>query len=577
MVTMTGRQIASVFSDIQTYLELNGEEDFKTKAYARAARALETTTVDVEAAARAGRLTSIPGIGKTLAVEVLEIVETGTCRQLEELRKSTPPGLIDITRIRGVGGKKVRTLHLALGVASLDELEAACRDNRVAGVAGFGAKSQENILAGIVELRKNEGRFRLDTALRLVDELLPRLRSLDAVGRAEATGRVRRGAEEFDHVSLLVETDDAERLRSELATILDDVRAVDGELRCIADGRFDVRSLTATSGDFIARLHASTGASDYAFMISLPLEARGYQLRDDALVRDGEPVALEREEDLFALAGTQFIAPELREGIDEVRRAIDGSLPQLVEASQMRGILHVHSQWSDGRRTIAELAEHAVASGYEYLLMCDHSKAAFYANGLDEARLAEQGREIDAINERYDPAVFRVLKGIECDILADGSLDLADDALAALDAVVVSVHSRFDLQRELQTERICRALEHRYTTILGHSTGRLILSRKGYDVDLRIVIDTAARYGRSIEINGNPYRLDLPWRMARHARRKGVQIAINPDAHSLEDFANVRYGLVMARKAALSAADIVNTMSADEFLNWAQEMRDRHA
>jgi DNA polymerase (family 10) len=571
---MTGRQIASILSDIQTYLELNGEEDFKTRAYARAARALETTTVDVEEAARAGRLTSIPGIGKALAVEVMEIIETGSCELLRELRDKTPPGLIDMTRIRGVGGKKVRTLHQSLGIASLDELETACRENRVAGVAGFGAKSQENILAGITELKRNEGRFRLDVALRIVDELLPRLRELDSVERAETTGRVRRGAEEFDHVSFIVQTADGDRLVAELAALFTDVRMVDGVIRALAEGRFDVRIHVATAETFVPLWHSTTGASDYWFMISLPLASRGYELRAGALERDGSPVTLASEEELYDLAGTQWIEPELREGIDEVRRAIDGTIPELITRDTMRGVLHVHSQWSDGRRTIEEIAEHAVSEGYSYLLMCDHSKAAFYANGLDEHRLEEQGREIDEINKRYDPARFRILKGIECDILADGSLDLADDALAALDAVVVSVHSRFELGREQQTERLCRALEHRYTTILGHATGRLILSRKGYEIEHRQVIDTAARLGRSIEINANPYRLDLAWRFARHARRKGVPISINPDAHHLEDFVNVRYGIVMARKAALAPADVVNTMTVDDFLAWSARIRN---
>jgi DNA polymerase (family X) len=571
---MTARQIASILSDIQTYLELNGEDDFKAKAYARGARALETTTVDVEAAARAGRLTSIPGIGKALATEVMEIIERGSCAVLDELKRTTPPGLIDMTRIRGVGGRKVRMLHQSLGVATLAELEEACRANRVAGVTGFGAKSQENILGGIQEIRKNEGRFRLDAAMRLGGELLERVRALDAVERAEPTGILRRGAEEFDHLPIIVQTSKPDALATELATILGDVSSVDGMLHGVVDERFTVHVHTASAEEFAIRHHATTGSDAYAAAIASALEAKGCELRDGMLTRDGTEVTLAGEEEIFALAGAQYIAPEMREGLDEVRRALDGTLPELVDASKMRGVLHVHSQWSDGRCTIAELAEHAIEQGYEYLLMCDHSKAAFYANGLDEARLEAQGKEIDAINERYDPARFRVLKGIECDILVDGELDLADDALAALDAVVISVHSRFELGREQQTERICRALENRYTTILGHATGRLILKRTGYDVDLAQVIETAARVGRCIEINGNAFRLDINWRDAREAQRQGVPIAINPDAHSLEDFANVGYGLVMARKAGLAPGDIVNTKSAEEFLAWAKQMRD---
>lgn len=571
---MTARQVASILSDVETYLEINGADDFKTKAYGRAVRALETTTVDIEEAAASGKLTSIPGIGKTMAAEVKEIVETGECATLVELRASTPPGLIDITRIRGVGGKKVRALHQAIGITSLDELAAACREGRVASIAGFGAKSQENILAGITELKKNEGRFRLDTAMMLADALLPALRALPNVGRAEMTGDVRRGAEEFDHVAFVVESSDADAFAASVANVLAEIAVVDGIVHGIADDRFPVRIHTASAEEFVHRLFTTTGSTDHVQMLSVPLALKGYEFRSDVVVREGVAVELSNEDDLFALAGMPVVAPELREGIDELQRAIDGALGDLVEQKDMRGVLHVHSTWSDGKHSIADIAEYSRSLGYSYLLMCDHSKLAFYANGLDEFRLEQQGKEIDEINKRYDPATFRVLKGIECDIKDDGSLDLADDALAALDAVVVSVHSRFDMGIEQQTARLCRALENRYATILGHATGRLILTRKGYEVDLDQVIDAAVRYRRSIEINGNARRLDLAWPFARKARDLGVPIAINPDAHSFEDFANVRYGLVMARKAGLHAGDVVNTMSADEFLAWAKGLRD---
>ena len=287
-------------------------------------------------------------------------------------------------------------------------------------------------------------------------------------------------------------------------------------------------------------------------MISIPLHDRGYDLREDGLYKDGETVTLGSEEELFELAGVQYIPPEIREGIDEVRLAMDREIPELVRAEDLRGHAPCAFHLERWPQQIAEIAEHVRGLGYQYLLMTDHSKAAFYANGLDERRLEEQGREIDAINKRYDPAEFRVLKGIECDILADGSLDLSDDVLAALDAVVISVHSQFSLPMEAQTERICRALENPLSTILGHSTGRLILKRNGYDVDLQQVIRTAAEHGKSIELNCNPLRLDLNWRMVRYALRKGVPIAINPDAHSLADFNNMRYGMVMARKGWLT-------------------------
>jgi len=260
------------------------------------------------------------------------------------------------------------------------------------------------------------------------------------------------------------------------------------------------------------------------------------------------------------------IPPELREGIDEVRAALDHRIPTLVEQSELRGLLHIHSVWSDGQNTIEELAAAASGLGYGYLLMCDHSKLAFYANGLDEKRLEAQGKEIDEINKRYDPATFRILKGIECDIHGDGTLDLADDALAALDAVVVSVHSQFALEKEAQTDRVCHALDNPYASILAHPTGRLILTRKGYPIDLKRVITHAAERGVAVELNANPHRLDLDWRMVRYAKRKGVKVAIDPDAHSIGDFDYVKYGVRMGRKGWLERGDVLNTLSVDDFL-----------
>jgi len=290
-------------------------------------------------------------------------------------------------------------------------------------------------------------------------------------------------------------------------------------------------------------------------------------------MKDDSEVPVATEEELFDLAGMQPIPPDLREGIDEVPLALEGKIPDLLRREDLKGVLHVHSVWSDGRNTLEEMAEGARLRGYSYLLICDHSKAAFYANGLDEKRLLEQGKEIDEINSRYDPEEFRLLKGTECDILADGSLDLAEDALASLDAVVISVHSSFTLPLEEQTDRICRALENRYATILAHPTGRILLTRGEYRVDLQRVISTAADAGKFVELNANPFRLDLDWRMVRFARRKGVLVGIDPDAHAVGELDYVDYGLRMARKAGLTAGDVLNGLSADDFLEAARGAR----
>jgi DNA polymerase (family 10) len=569
---MTAKQIASVLYEIETLLTLQGEEEFKTRAYGRAARAIETSSVDVEEAVRRGAVTGIPGVGKGLGPEITEIVERGTSQQLDELLKITPPGLLDILRIRGLGAKKVRALHTQLGISWPAELEQACREGRVASLPGFGKKSQENILQGIEELKRNQGRFRIDAAMIEADHLLPLLAALPSVERADATGHLRRGYEEYDALQFIVAAESAEAVERDLKEtgLLTNVERDGERIEGITDETFPVKIYVAPLADYFVALHQHTGAHDYCFMVSIPLQSRGYDLRDDGLFREGERVELKSEEELFELAGMQYIPPEMREGIDEVPCAMEGTLPELIGESDFRGMLHVHSTWSDGQNSIAEMAEGARSLGYGYLLICDHSKAAFYANGLDERRLEAQGREIDEINKRYDPAEFRVLKGTECDILADGSMDFSDDVLASLDAVVASIHSGFHLPEEAQTERLCGALRNPYVPILGHPTGRLLLTRKGYDIDHRRVINCAAEHGRSIELNANPHRLDLNWRMIKYARRKGVKIAVNPDAHSVAGYGVMRYGVKIGRKGWLTKNDLLNAMTAEEFLAFAR-------
>lgn len=565
---MDSSQVEQLLSRIESLLELHGANQFKSRAYGRAARSLKGSGKNVVAIVEAGEPIDIDGIGSGIAAEIEEIVRTGTTAQLEELMEKTPHGLLDVMSIRGLGAKKVRALWDELGVETLEDLEAKANSGEVAGLKGFGKKTQEGILASIAELRANAGKMRLNRATEVAEELLPKLRELPGVGRAEIAGRLRRGGEEFSAVEFVIETEDPEALESALneSDLFDDVQRKDSVIGALFDQSYRVFLHLSDPDHFVVAYHQRSAASDYRFMVSIPLSEHGYTLEEDALLKDGENVRLESEEELYELAGMQFVPPELREGLDEVRKALDNNLPTLVEPGDLKGMLHVHSTWSDGRNSIAELAEQAHAMGYGYLLMCDHSKAAAYANGLDEFRLEAQGVEIDGINEKYDPNEFRVLKGIECDIMTDGTLDLSDDSLAALDCVVVSVHSNFTLSEEAQTDRVCRALENRYASILAHPTGRLLLRRNGYPIDLKRVISHAADHGKFVELNANPVRLDLNWRMLRYARRKGVKVSINPDAHSTPEFENLKYGVIIARKGGLSAEDVLNTLPADEFL-----------
>lgn len=566
---MNNREIEKVLSTLERLMELHGENSFRSRAYGRAARAIRASSVDVAGKVQAGEPLEIDGVGAGLTAEIAEIVASGTTSELENLLERTPNGLLDVLAIRGLGSKKVRALWSELGIESLDDLERNARQGAIAGLKGFGAKTEQNILAGLQELRANLGKVRLHTTLGLARDILPIIASLPGVVRAEPTGRLRRGAEVFSILEFIVEAPSVADVFEGLGSVegVDDPESTGRSVTFGFRGECRIRLHICDADTWPVVLHRTTGSSDHLFMFSIPFEERGYRFEEGRVVSENGPVPLRSEEELYTLAGMQPIPPELREGIDEVPRALRGELPELVTMSDLKGVLHVHSVWSDGRNTIGEMAEGARERGYGYLLMCDHSKAAFYANGLDEKRLEEQGREIDELNRRYDPAQFRVLKGIECDILADGSLDLAEDALAALDCVVISVHSSFTLPREAQTDRICRALESRYASILAHPTGRLLLTRKEYQVDLRRVITTAAEAGKFVELNANPYRLDLDWRMVRFARRKGVLVGIDPDAHAVAELDYVDYGVRMARKAGLGGSDVLNALDAEAFLS----------
>jgi len=563
---MTSREVAAILHEIETLLDLHGADEFRSKAYGRAARSLEAARdLDLHDAVAHGTHAAVPGVGKGLWPEIVEIISSGTSTRLEELRALTPPGLLDMLRIRGLGARKVRAISSSLGITTLSALENACRENAVASLSGFGPKSQANILDAIEELKRNAGHARIDVADTTSRVVVAFLSELPSVTRVEVVGRLRRGAEIFDRVALLAVAD-VDRLCSDLrgTTTIGNIDRNGSRITGVAPDGLRVVVECTDERRFPLRLFQLTGSADHVTMVAIALEQKGLLLDEHGIRQGDNYVPIGSESDLYRHAGISFIHPEVREGIDEVRRGLDGTLEAPIDVDDFVGMIHVHSTWSDGLHSISDLAEHVRRMGYQYLLITDHSKSAFYANGLDEKRLLEQGREIDALNNETPANGFMILKGIECDILADGSLDLDDDVLSTLDAVVVSIHSRFDLSREAQTDRLVTALRHPAATILGHPTGRLLLGRKGYEIDHKRVIDAAADAGKAIEINANPRRLDLSWRMVRYAVTRDVPIAISPDAHTLAHFEYMKYGVAMARKGGLPRRLAVNMMSPDE-------------
>lgn len=562
--------IAEMLAQLGLLLELSGENAFRTRAYSNAARAVETCDHPLPELAARGQLQSIPGIGPGVAAQIAAFCETGSAPELEQLKASIPPGLVQMLRIPGLGPKKVRAIHLQLGLSTLGELEAACRDGRLGNLSGFGAKSQENILRALDALRQYEGHSRLDEARALAAQLQADLGPL--AGRLELAGELRRWLEVVEGIELVACAGDPAKLSAALLHHPLARRAL-GETAVEVAGALPLTLHLVGEASFAAALLHHTGNQTHLDQLAAHAQAQGLRLDQGGLWRGGEALPCPDEPSLYTALGLQFVPPELREGRGEVEAASRQALPALLQRPDLRGALHVHTTYSDGHHTLAEMARGAMARGYQYLGICDHSRSAAYARGLQVEDLRRQGEEIARLNETLAP--FRILAGIESDILAEGELDYEDAVLEGLDLVVVSVHSRFGLKREEMTRRVCRALQHPCAAVLGHATGRLLLEREPYAIDVEAVIETAAAHQVAIELNANPYRLDLDWRYLRQAADLGVPIAINTDAHSVDQFAFDELGVALARKAWLRPAEVLNTRSAAELAAWLQARKGR--
>ncbi|HZG41934.1 MAG TPA: DNA polymerase/3'-5' exonuclease PolX [Longimicrobium sp.] len=581
---MTAREAAAALSEIAMLLEVVGGNPFRAKAFSSAARALETSTADLHQLAAAGRLQSLAGVGEGISAVLDELVATGTSGMLEELRAKTPLGLYDLMKIKGLGAKRIRTLYAEVGIDGLDALEKAALAGRIAQLPGLGAKTEQKILEGIAFARSLRGRRRYYQAIEAAAGLLELVESLSGVREVRAAGQVRRRLEVVDSIDLVASSDDP-------AAVLAAFRAIQGVESADdddADHRAEVTfadGLTARltcvlPNRFGAALVRATGSDEHLAQLAARAEERGYRLDADGLAKGTKPVATRDEEKVYEVLGLAWIAPELREGWGEVQAAAEGTLPKLVEAEDLRGTFHCHTTWSDGRASVAEMAQAARERGWAYLGIADHSQAAGYAGGLPPAAVRKQHREIDAWNAEHGgkgKKRFRLFKGVESDILADGRLDYDDDVLASFDYVVGSVHSGFQMPEREMTDRLIRAVSHPRITMLGHATGRLLLKRDGYAVDVRAVIDAAAEHGVCVEINADPHRLDVDWKNARYAAEKGVLVPINPDAHSTGALGNVLYGVNVARKAWLTAAQVLNTWELEPLEEFLAERKQKGA
>jgi len=514
-----------------------------------------------------------------------ELVDTGHLALLDELIAETPPIKLEMKRIPGIGPKKINAIYSQLHVNSIEELEQAIKDDRVAKLPGFGKKTQDNILQGLAFLAQHEGRFLYPVAEEEAERIRRVLADIPEIVRLQVGGSLRRRRETVGDIDMVAsvadDAGDATRHKiMDVFTSQPSVQAITGKgetkSSVVLSSGINMDLRVVNDSQFPYTLHHFTGSKEHHIPLRRRALGMGMTINDYGLFRGKEPhlelVPCKDEADIYAALGMAYIEPELREDTGEIEAAIAGTLPKLVQMSDLRGVLHVHSTWSDGQNTIREMAEATIARGYHYLGITDHSKVAAYAGGLSEDALRRQGEEIDRLNEEF-AGRLHILKGTECDILRDGSLDYADDVLASLDFVVASIHSQFNLSQEEQTQRMLRAISNPYVDIIGHPTGRILLGREGYTLDVEAVIDAAAERGVCIEINAHPSRLDLDWRYLRRARDKGIKIPVDPDAHSIDGLDVIKYGINIARKGWLRASDVLNTMSTKEITAYFRARR----
>ena len=565
----SAKEAAIFIEEYGVLLELSGANAFRVRAYTNAVRTLEMLETPLDALIAAGTLGEVKGIGKSVGKLVLEFADTGTATAYEELRASVPDGLLDMLRVPGLGPRKIIAIREALGIEDLDALALACGDGKLAELKGFGKKTQENILKGIEYIRAHRGRFRADVARESTQTLFDTLQALPQTQRIEVAGSLRRAKETVKDVDFVVSANEPQVISDAFVAhpAVAEITA-QGETKSSVrlNNGIQVDLRVVPDGEFPYILHHFTGSKEHNVALRARAQGQGLKINEYGLYRGEERVECVDETAFFAAMGLAYIPPELREGLGEIEAAAENALPELLTAADIRGMLHVHSTYSDGADSIEAMALAVRERGYDYLGMADHSQAAAYAGGLNVDAVKRQWDEIARLNEKLAP--FRIFKGIESDILGDGSLDYTDDILEQFEYIVVSVHSQFNLDRAKMTARIIRAIEHPCATIVGHLTGRLLLDREGYDVDVDQIIEAAARCGVAIEINAHPARLDIDWRHVKKARDHGVQIAVNTDAHSTGGLDNLPYGIGIARKGWLRAKDVPNALNCEAIATW---------
>ncbi|MCE2693836.1 MAG: DNA polymerase/3'-5' exonuclease PolX [Verrucomicrobiaceae bacterium] len=568
---MNREDATTIFERIATLLEMQGENPFKVRAYRTGAEVVESFSGDIMKLAAENQLAGIKGLGEALRDKLHEMATTGRLEFYEKLKAEFPDTIFELFDVQGLGPKKIAALHAELGVSSIADLRRACESGEAAKLSGFAAKTVEKILESIAFREQHASEFKLDQVHALVQQILEELREHPNVSQAEICGSFRRGKETVHDLDFLVSTKQPEKVIEYFVTlpqVVDVIAqgATKASIHATHGIQCDLRAVA--SKEFPFALMYFTGSKEHNVAIRQRALNRGWSLNEYAFTEVPDhadaPVIppVHDEADIYRALDLDFIEPELRENKGEIEAAEHGGLPRLVQLENLRGVFHNHTTASDGKASLREMADAARELGLQYLGISDHSKSSFQANGLDEKRLLAQIEEIQALNAELDD--FHVFAGCEVDILKDGSLDFSDEIMARLDYVVASVHNVFNLPEAEMTKRVIRAIENPHVTMLGHLTGRLLLQRPGYAINVPAVIDAAAETGTIIELNASAWRLDMDWRWWRLAKEKGVKCSINPDAHSTQGLQAVIYGIKAARKGWLTRNDVINCLPMEE-------------
>ena len=561
-------EVAAILYEIGEILTIK-DDRFRSRAYLLAAQRITSLTEDIKKVKDRGELDKIPGVGKSIAATITEVLDTGESKVLEELRESLPPGVRQLMELEGVGPKNAMRLVEELKLSSIDDLEKAAKDGKVRELKGFGEKKEQNLLQSISDYRNRQTRFLLGAILPIVDDILAWMRESPTVLRADVAGSYRRKRETIGDLDLLVasnDPDDASKRFVEMPPVERVVSHGSTKSTVFLKGHLQVDCRVVPPEAYGAALQYFTGSKDHNVKLRTIGVKLGYKLNEYGLFRreDDRLVASETEKEIYGALGMDYVEPELRENRGEIEAAMEHKLPKLIELSEVRSDLHCHSNWSEGTMTIKQIVEKAKGLGLSYVAITDHSKSLGIAHGLDEERLKEQGKEIDAINDELEG--FTVIKGIECDIKADGSMDLTDSSLADLDIVVASIHSGFKNDEETMTNRMISAIHNEHVHIIGHPTGRIIQKRKPYPLNLDKVIEEAASQHVALEINAYPERLDLDDVSSRKTMEAGALLSIGTDAHALNQMEFLPLGVSVARRGWLTTKDVANTRTAKELL-----------